>query len=63
MFITELMILLSTAIWLFGISFMMEVTNFRSMILFKFIPFILGLAILFLVLVHLGWLTPVIPML
>lgn len=40
------------------ISFIMDTTNRRSMILF-----ILALAILFLVLVQLGWLTPVMPVL
>lgn len=63
MFIAELAILLVTVSWLFGMAFMTDVKNLRSMIIFKLIPFAVGLAVLFLVLVHLGWLKPVIPVL
>jgi hypothetical protein len=33
----------TTAIWLFFIAFIMETKNFRSMIIFKMLPFLLGL--------------------
>jgi len=57
MFVTEIVILLAICAWLFWMSFLMDVKNSRSMVFFKFLPFVLGLAGLFLLLVHLGWLT------
>lgn len=57
MFIAALVILLTAAAWLFAISFMVNTPNWRSMFFFKFSPFVLGLAFLFLAIVQLGWLT------
>ncbi len=57
MFVATIVILLAVASWLFLMAYIMDVKNWQSVVFFKTLPFVLGLASLFLLLVHLGWLT------
>ena len=52
-----LAILIATALYLFLLAFCMHTKNLLSSILFKFIPFLLGVGILVLLGKQLGWLT------
>lgn len=46
---------IAVAVWLLWLSYMMTTKNHRSFILFKFIPFALGLVSVFLALNHYGF--------
>ncbi len=49
-------ILCVAILYLWIMSFIMSTENFRSTMIFKFIPFLIGVGLLFVVVTRLGWL-------
>lgn len=55
----ETTILIATAVYLIGMALVMHTQNFRSSMIFKLVPFLLGLGMLILILHSLGYIIPI----